>query len=39
MVTLEKKVKTAYNCVPWNPYPIDIWTGSFMSFIHRYLDR
>lgn len=27
MKTLEKKVKNAYSCVPWNPYPIDIWTG------------
>lgn len=27
MKTLEKKVKNAYSCVPWNPYPIDIWTA------------
>lgn len=27
MKTLEKKVKNAYSCVPWNPYPLDIWTA------------
>ncbi|KAL3855216.1 hypothetical protein ACJMK2_014436 [Sinanodonta woodiana] len=25
---LEEKIKTAYNPVPWNPYPVDIWTAS-----------
>ena len=29
MKTLEKKVKNAYSCIPWNPYPIDVWTGIF----------
>lgn len=33
MVTLEKKVKNAYSCVPWNPFPMDIWTGSFQILV------
>lgn len=28
MRTLEKKVKAVYNCVSWNPYPLDVWTAA-----------
>ncbi|XP_071943066.1 tubulin delta chain-like isoform X2 [Antedon mediterranea] len=25
--SIEKKIKAAYNCVRWNPYPVDFWIG------------
>ncbi|ESO88026.1 hypothetical protein LOTGIDRAFT_126843 [Lottia gigantea] len=25
--TLNSKIKSAYNCVTWNPFPLDIWSG------------
>lgn len=25
---VESKLRSAYNCVKWNPFPIDFWTGS-----------
>ncbi|XP_013409803.1 tubulin delta chain [Lingula anatina] len=29
MKQIEDKVKSTYNCVSWNPYPVDFWTGKF----------
>ena len=26
--SVESKVKSIYNCVSWNPFPVDMWTGS-----------
>ncbi|XP_060063071.1 tubulin delta chain-like [Ylistrum balloti] len=28
MKSLEKKVKAVYNCVSWNPFPLDVWTAT-----------
>ena len=25
---IEAKVKQAYNCVQWNPFPVDFWSGN-----------
>lgn len=25
--TTEEKIKSAYNVVNWNPFPVDVWTG------------
>lgn len=24
---IEAKVKSVYNCVSWNPFPVDFWAG------------
>ena len=33
---IEAKVKQAYNCVQWNPFPVDFWSGEIL-FVSIFL--
>ena len=35
--SVESKVKSIYNCVSWNPFPVDMWTGSDF-ILYSWLD-
>jgi len=30
--SIETKIKQAFNCVAWNPFPVDFWTGIVLKY-------
>ncbi len=40
---VQNKLRSIYNCVPWNPFPIDTWTGekteAFVQTIEMWLQK
>lgn len=39
---IQSKIKQAFHCVSWNPFPVDFWTGKkfepgvvFMQFLRK----
>ena len=27
------KIRQMYNCVTWNPFPVDVWVGTYISWV------